>query len=176
MAATEFALLAPLLILLVLGTTDLTNYLRIRLQVDETAAGVANLVTQYSQLYASDFTDIFNAAQLIAGSVAVTGSKGTTIVTCVVNSGAGPTIAWQQKSPGATYGSRFGAVGAAPTLPDGYVVGSGESLIATEVASATTPWVWSARLLGTGMAVMRSYALFQPRGALLSQITSGTRP
>ena len=59
-------------------------------------------------LYDSDFTTLFNAAQTIAGTTPVSGLAGTTIITGIVNNGTRQTIAWQRRSPSATYNSVFG--------------------------------------------------------------------
>jgi Flp pilus assembly protein TadG len=177
-AATEFALIAPVVLLLMLATADLAGSLRVQMRVDETASELAEVVTQYQQLYAGDFPTLFNAAQQMAGSTPVTGTFGASIISGIVNAGDGPTIAWQQKSPGVNgFKSQFGSLGSTPTLPDNYSVPAGESLITTEIFTQATAWVLSVHFMGgPGNTVFGAYALFQPRSALLSQITAGNRP
>ena len=67
MAAVEFAIAAPFFALVMLGTADATFYVRTKLKLDGAANGVAQVVTQYRQLYAGDFATLFSASQLIAG-------------------------------------------------------------------------------------------------------------
>ena len=150
-AAIEFALVAPLMLLMMLAGADLTIFLRTAMRLDETATGLALVVTQYQNLYTSDFTGLFNAAQ---------------------------TIAWQQRSPSATFHSVFGTtVGAVPVLPNSYTLPTGGVLIAVEAFTSTTPWVFSARLMGaSSIASLRSYALYQPRLGSLATVISGNRP
>lgn len=62
-AAVEFALVAPFIILLMLGGADLTIFMRTKMRVDETATEMAQVVTQYQDLYDSDFTPLFNAVR-----------------------------------------------------------------------------------------------------------------
>ena len=84
MAAIEFALVAPLIILMMLACTDLTIFMRTKMRIDETATEIALAVTQSQNLYDGDFTGFFNAAQTVAGPTTVTGLFGTTIITGIV--------------------------------------------------------------------------------------------
>lgn len=176
--AIEFALVAPFILLMMLASADLTIFLRTAMRIDETATGLALVVTQYQNLYTSDFTGLFNAAQTIAGTTTVTGLFGATIITGIVNSSGKQTIAWQQRSPSATFNSVFGTtVGAVPVLPNSYTLPAGRVLIAVEVFTTTTPWVFSAKLMGaSSISSLRSYALYQPRLGSLATVTSGNRP
>jgi Flp pilus assembly protein TadG len=179
-AALEFALVAPFIISLMLVGTDLTIFMRTRMRLDETSTQLALVVTQYSNIYAGDFTGLFNAAQTVAGPTPVTGQFGTTIITGIVtDNNDRQTIAWQQRSSQATFNSLFGtAVGAVPTLPNTYLMPKNSTLIAVEVFTSASPWVLSASLMGGGgpTTSLRSYALFQPRLGTLSAITAGNRP
>ena len=177
-AAVEFALVAPFILLVMLAGTDLSIFMRSAMCLDETATELALVVTQYQSLYQSDFTGLFNAAQTIAGTTPVTGLFGTTIITGIVNSGGKQTIAWQQRSASATFTSQFGtAVGAVPVLPNNYLLPSGGVLIAVEVYTQASPWVLSASLMSaSSVTSLRSYALYQPRLGSLATITSGSRP
>jgi Flp pilus assembly protein TadG len=177
-AAVEFALVAPFIIMTMLGGTDLSIFMRTKMRLDETATELAQVVTQYQTLYSSDFTVLFNASQTIAGTTPVTGLLGTTIITGIVNSGGKQTIAWQQRSSSATFTSLFGTnAGSVPVLPNNYLLPTGGTLIAIEVFTSVSPWVLSASLMGgSGATSLRSYALYQPRLGSLSAVTPGNRP
>ena len=178
-AAVEFALVAPFIILLILAGTDLTIFMRTKMRIDETATGVALIVTQYQNLYDSDFTGLFTAAQTVAGTTPVTGLLGTTVITGIVTDGNDrQTIAWQKRSTQATSNSLFGtAVGSVPRLPNSYLMPKNSTLIAVEVFTSASPWILSATLMGgAGTTSVRTYALYQPRLGSLSTITAGTRP
>lgn len=176
-AAIEFALLAPFVILAMLAGADLSLFMRTVMRVDETANEVAIMVTEYANLYDSDFTTMFNASQTIANTMPVTGLFGATIISGIVQSGATQTIAWQATSPSSTFKSVFGAKGAVPVLPDSYLLPAGGTLIAVEVFTTASPWVLSAKLMGgPGGSSIRSYALFQPRLGTLKSVTAGNRP
>src|SRR5579859_3262764 len=108
-AAVEFALVAPFLLLALLAGADLSVFIRIQMNLDQTSTEMAQNITQYSQLYSSDFTALFNASQTLAGSQPVTGLLGATIITGITTAANGrQTIAWQQRSPSATFTSLFG--------------------------------------------------------------------
>jgi Flp pilus assembly protein TadG len=176
-AALEFALVAPFLILMMLAGADLTIFMRTNMRIDETATEIALVVTQYQDLYDGDFTGLFNAAQTVAGTTTVTGQFGRTIVTGIVNTNGTQTIAWQKLSPSGTFTSLFGAPGSIQPLPNNYVVPTGGTLIVVEVFTSASPWVLSASLMGgAGTTSVRSYALYQARLGTLSAIKSGNRP
>lgn len=178
LASVEFALVAPFILALMLAGTDLTIFMRSKLRIDETATEVALTVTQYGELYDSDFATLFNAAQTVAGTTPVTGLFGTTVITGIANSAGKQTIAWQKRSPSATFNSLFGtAAGATPVLPASYVLPAGGVLIAVEVFTSASPWVLSASVMGTSATTsLRSYVLFQPRLGSLATVKSGSRP
>src|SRR5271166_1432747 len=178
LAAIEFALVVPFILLLMLAGADLSIFMRTKMRVDATATGLALVVTQYQNLYDSDFTSLFNAVQTLAGTTPVTGLLGTTIITGIVNSGGKQTIAWQKRSASATFNSLFGtSPGSVPVLPNNYLLPSGGVLIAVEVFTSASPWVLSASLMGgAGTTSLRSYALYQPRLGSLATVTAGTRP
>lgn len=177
-AAVEFALAVPILLLALLAGTDLSVFLRTKMHLDQVTEEVAITVTQHQDLYDSDFTTFFDAAQAMAGTMPVTGLFGTTIITGIVNNGSQQTIAWQRRSPSATFTSLFGtAPGGAVNLPNHYVLPSGRTLIAVELFTSASPWVFSVNLMGhSDVSSLRSYALFQPRLGSLATITAGNRP
>lgn len=178
MAALEFALIAPFIILMMLAGADLTIFMRTKMRVDETATELALVVTRYQNLYDGDFAALFNAAQTVAGTTPVTGLFGTTIITGIVNTGGRQTIAWQKRSASATFASLLGtSAGSTPVLPNHYLLPSGGVLVAVEVFTSTSPWVLSAAVMGTSSVTsLRSYALFQPRLGSLATVSSGNRP
>jgi Flp pilus assembly protein TadG len=95
-AAVEFALIAPLMLLLYLGTFEVTEEVAVKRQVVLAASTVANLVTQYTTISASQtIPDILNASVTIltpfpAGNAVVT-------VSCInIDATGKATVAWSQ--------------------------------------------------------------------------------
>jgi Flp pilus assembly protein TadG len=175
-ASLEFALLAPVLLMLLLGGTDASLWLRSRLRVERTATELASVVGQYSELYNSDFANIFAAAQLIADSTPVSGTGGAVIVSLIANRGGVIQTVWQQRSGNPIYLSQFGLVGGTPTLPGGYLPPAGQSLIVAEVFTGEGGWQFSSKLLQITAATVSAFSLQQPRTALLTSILPGVRP
>lgn len=64
-AAVEFALILPILILILLGTTELTRALTYDRKVSQVASTVADLVAQANTISSGEMTDIFAASQTI---------------------------------------------------------------------------------------------------------------
>ncbi len=177
-AAVEFALVLPFILLAMLGTADLVIFLRTKIKLDETAVELGFTVTQYTQLYDSDFPVLFNASQVIAGTTPVTGTFGATIISCVYNAGSGPVIAWQQRTGAPGFKSQIGSAGGTPKLPDAYTVVANQMLIVTEIYTSATAFVFSVGFMGTsGPGALYAYSLQVPRTtAPIYNITSGNRP
>lgn len=172
-APIEFAASVAALVMVLLACADLTFYLRDKMRLDRVASGMGLLVSGYTELYKNDFDGFWQASKTMAGaSMPVDGATGATILTGIVNSDGKPKVAWRQQTKGSPFTSQFGAVDAPPAnLPDNYAVPVGASVIAVEVFTTLSPWVLSKTMMGTsGDPSLRSYALFQPRAALLGQI------
>ena len=177
LATIEFAFVAPFMVLIMLGAADISFFLRAKLRLDTAATSLAQITTQYTQLYPGDFPDLFKIAQLAAGSVVVSGQVGATIISGITNVSGTQTIAWQQISPSSTFVSQFGAVNTTPLLPAKYVLPIGATLVVTEVFTNWAPWNFAAAVIGpAGTIPVNSVALFQPRLAPLDSITPGIRP
>ena len=170
-------MVAPFVALAMLGAADVSFYLRAKLRLDTAATSLAQVTTQYSQLYDSDFTTLFKVAQLAAGSVSVTGQFGGTIISGIKNVGGVQVIAWQRISPSSPFASQFGVLNAAPQLPAQYVLPIGATLVVTEVYSQIGPWDFAAYVLGgpNTPSSLGSVAMFQPRLAPLNTVLSGNR-
>ncbi len=65
MAAVEFALIAPILILLFFGTIEACNALICHQKVTQVASAAADLVAQATQVSSADLEDVFAAASEI---------------------------------------------------------------------------------------------------------------
>jgi Flp pilus assembly protein TadG len=179
--AVEFAIVAPVLVLLLLAGTDLTFWFLKKFRLDNTASELGNLVAQADTLKLAAFPggycsqsasslNYFAMASQLASPLQVCGAMGATIISGIANNGSKTTVVWQQRTGDAVaYPSRFGNRGTAATLPSGYSVPSGHSIIATEIYSGVTPWSTpTAQLLGTtGPAALYSYAVFEPRSGTL---------
>jgi Flp pilus assembly protein TadG len=156
-AAVELALIAPLLALIMLGITDLVQFMRAQVRVETTAVQVGQTVSQCDAISSPGDTGQFWAlAQGTLGSVATVrgaqttsggGATGAVVVTAVRNLNGANRVAWQVRTGAATHASAIGSSGGAAALPGTYVVPPGQLLIVTEVFAPTQPRVLSRALM-----------------------------
>ncbi|HEY1836778.1 MAG: TadE/TadG family type IV pilus assembly protein [Rhizomicrobium sp.] len=102
LAAVEFAFVAPVLGVLLVGTIEVCNALSCKQKVTSVASTVADLVSQTSTTSTSDLSNIFDAAAVVLFPFPSTSSK--IVVTSIVSDGTGNgTVAWSQASSGSGY-------------------------------------------------------------------------
>ncbi len=180
MAALEFALLAPALILLLLGGVDLMIWFQSKFRLDNAAGAIGNMVAQSETLSLAAFPsaycsasataqNYFAIAAQLANPLQVCGTAGATIVSGIQNNGKSTTVIWQERTGATTFASLFGAVGSKAALPPGYTVPNGHSIITTELYSGVTPWKYSLAIMGApGPSSLYSYSVFEPRSGTLA--------
>jgi Flp pilus assembly protein TadG len=175
-AGIEFAVPAPLLLLLVLGSSDLVMWMRTWLRMEQSASALAQVVTQYKALYASDFAGVFYpVAKASVGGAALACATGGMVVTGISNASGTPKVGWQWAS-GTCFTSAY-ASGTTPSLPGGYAPPSGLSVVVVELFTTKPAYVFSAGLMAsTGLTSIHTYAVLMPRNGTLPTYTAGTRP
>ena len=174
-AAVEFALLVPLLILLFGGTAELVIHIRTVFRLERTAAETANVASQFEALGTADIAGLFEAAKAIAAPVTAwstgTGTgRARTVIGVVSGTANGNSLAWSCARGDAGLAT---LVAGKTTLPNNFLVPSGQSVLVVEVVNAATPWsVMAAPIFfGTsGPGPVRSYAILRPRTASLTTI------
>jgi len=163
----EFAMAFPILVTLILGGVEVGRYVILQQKLHGVAVSLADLVSQAETLSVAQLDDIFLAVDHIAQPFPL-GSRGVAIVSSVsASDGNPPVVNWQQMGGGtATATSLIGAPGQNATLPDGFVVRDGETVIIAEVFYNFVPF-----LGGSYVSPKELYnlALYRPRfGALTS--------
>lgn len=184
-AALEFAIVLPVLALLLLAGTDLSMWFLKKFRLDNTASEVTNLVAEANTLNLSAFPagycstnatslNYFAIASQLASPLPVCGNDvvnaGATIISGISNDGTKTTIVWQQRTGNAQFKSQFGTAGTTtPNFPPGYSLPSGHSIVATEIYSGISLWgTPTQQLLGVaGPSSMYSYSVFEPRSGTL---------
>lgn len=193
-AALEFAVALPVLIMVLLGIIDVASYVTTSNRLQRVASEVGNVGAQFDRLRKSmvvttgnEVGVLFLAAREIGkpmgfptadeGAVIlpseaakpVKQAPGGVIVTCVTDQGKGARIAWQAYAGVSPVNSRFGTGTAAVTLPEGFTLRQGDSALFVEVFYTLQPYLLSGDWTGTGNPVVTAYAnaVFRPRmGAL----------
>jgi Flp pilus assembly protein TadG len=107
-AATEFAIVAPFMLLLYIGGTELADGMAINVKVSATAHSVADMVTQNTSLSTAQMQNILTGATVIIAPYPVNSGSGPllTVTVSEISSDANGTLTlqWSQSYNGTTFG------------------------------------------------------------------------
>jgi len=140
-AAVEFALAAPLLILLAVGGFEMTRYIIIQQKISKTANTMGNLVAQNQTISTSIMSSMWPAVDNLMEPYNSDANQ-VVIISDVGNNGTNTIVNWQV-SGGGTYSgsSKIGTAGHNATLPTGFTLATNEDTIVTEMYYNFTPLV-----------------------------------
>jgi Flp pilus assembly protein TadG len=153
-AATEFAIVVPFMLLLYVGGIELASGMAINYKVSATAHAVADMVTQNTSLSTAQMQNILTGATAIIAPYAVTTSGGSSLLSVTVSeissdANGNLTLRWSQSYNGTSFGSgRTSLTGlTVPTSLNGTVGNANNpnnqndqvSFILSEVSYAYTP-------------------------------------
>jgi hypothetical protein len=142
----EFAIVMPMLILVLSGIFELCMYSLINNKLIRIAGSISN-ITAMQNINVKTLQAIMKTAPQMAQPIPFSGI-GAVVVSLIYNQGktadpANMGISWQQ-STSASVSSNFGKPGAKPTnLPNGIQVLNDETLIITEVFYNYVPFVFT---------------------------------
>jgi len=115
MAAVEFAIVLPFMLLLYIGGIELSTALAINVKVSETAHSVADMVSQNTQISTAQIQGILGASTAIIApypTISIIGNPPVTtpLITVTVSevstdSGGNATVQWSQSYNGTTFGT-----------------------------------------------------------------------
>jgi Flp pilus assembly protein TadG len=168
-AAVEFALTLPMLIMLLLGVGDGSYYLLVNEKVDRIAYTVTDMVTQYKSITKANIEDIFAGASLLMSPFPFA-SKGYVVVSSyyLASGNTNITLCWNMSSTtDASVASDITISGATLVLPNGQslTINPNENVIISEVYYNFTPMFLSSGLFKSGK-IFR-LAVYKPRLSLL---------
>ncbi len=162
LAAIEFAIVAPVMLLAYLGGLELSEGISLKRMVALTAITVTNLVAQYTSISASkDMPDILNAStQVLAPHPA---NAATVVVTCISIDNTGKaTISWSKALNGSA--RTAGQTIAVPAALDV----NNTTLILGEVSYVYTPII---DFLSHGTFTLASSIYMYPRASSTVNLT-----
>lgn len=166
LAAMEFALCAPLLFMLFMGSYEISRYILVMLKVEKTAYTVADVVAQSSTVSLTQMNQYVSASTQIMLPYPFD-SQGRVIVSSVYQTGPTPPsiVRWQYSGGGSlARTSQVGLVNGAATLPAGMILVDRENIIIAEVYYRYEPYFTLGVL--DAQDIYRT-AIFKPRlGAL----------
>jgi Flp pilus assembly protein TadG len=181
-AAVEFALILPMLLVLFIGTAEVMGYLRAAYRLERVAAEVANAGTQLDAVTAAELQGLFDAANLVAQPLRAWTTPGDAqfaprariFISVVSGSPTGNRVAWTCARGDADRSARIVVDPTTATLPNGFQVPPGQTVMVVEVVSTTRAWFLFQALFGTsGPPEIRTHAIMRPRQAQLSSLPSG---
>jgi hypothetical protein len=177
-AAVEFAILMLVLILLLVGMVDVARYVSAALKLERVTSGTADVGTQYQSLSdgmtvvtGNEVGILFMAAEQIAMPLDLT-HYGAVIITCISDQGNGPTVMWQRRTGRTNAVSVIGS-GSAATLPSGFTLRYGDSVLFVEAFYTLHPYLFSIGWLSPSdvQVDLRSVAVYRPRFGTLTTLT-----
>jgi Flp pilus assembly protein TadG len=163
MAAVEFALILPFMLLLYLGSVELTQGIIVDREVAMTADTVTNIVAQYTTISASQqLPDILNAsAQIFSPNPS---SAATVVVSLITIDGSGnATVTWSQALNGTAL-----TKGQSITIPSNLDIAN-TTLVFGQATYAYTPWF---DYLGIGTLNLSSQVYMSPRASSTINLVS----
>jgi Flp pilus assembly protein TadG len=148
-AAVEFAIVLPFMLLLYVGGVELSRAMAINVKVTATSHSVADMVSQNTSISAARMQSILGASTAILAPYPATDSSGNSLITVTVSevstdAGGNATVQWSQSYNGTSFGTGR-TVGQPMTLPSSLAGGAQStqnnniSFILGEVSYAYTP-------------------------------------
>ncbi|MFO0390017.1 MAG: TadE/TadG family type IV pilus assembly protein [Alphaproteobacteria bacterium] len=139
-AAIEFALVAPILMLLFLGVVEITRFVIISQKTEKAALTMSDLVAQSKEISTDDLDILIQAAGEVMKPLEFN-DTGYVIVSSVSRVGSNAaTVNWQYTGGGTwTHSSQIGFQGSAATLPAGFELDPNEGIIIAEVYFSFMP-------------------------------------
>lgn len=164
----EAAVIMPFLVFVMLGGVEIVRFALLQQKLNRTAVSMADLVAQAETLSENELDSLFSAAQFVAQPFDL-GDSGAVIVTSISAAGGNPPkIDWQRTGGGdAVVASELGIEGEPATLPEGFVVRAGESVIFAEVVYNFQPFIFPQVLASKQL---RHRAMFRPRFGSLGEL------
>jgi Flp pilus assembly protein TadG len=108
-AATEFAIVVPFMLLLYVGGVELADGMAINVKVSATAHSVTDMVTQNTSLSTAQMQNILTGATAIIAPYPITGSGGSSLLSVTVSeissdANGNLTLRWSQSYNGTSFG------------------------------------------------------------------------
>lgn len=168
-AALEFALLAPLMIIMLLGAFEMGRFIHLTQKAEKLSFTVADVVAQAETIQTTDLQNLLSASGQMMSPYPFS-TQGKVIISSVVQGAVTPAVRWQYCGGGSYAAtSNIGAVNGNATLPSGFTLATGEDIVVAEVIYNFQP-VLGNKIIGP--QVIRKTAYFKPRLGALSNYTS----
>lgn len=170
-AAVELALVAPVLCLLLAGTSDVVGFYRAQLRVETASVQIAQIVSQCTQITnngaSGDTEEFFAYGQSIVGNLVdlrTTNGPGAIIISAIGMVNNVPKVRWQVRSGNTNQTSSFGLVNGNAAISGNMTFNNTQTLFAVEVyGSLNNAYVLSSRMMGSVLGRLQGIALLASR-------------
>lgn len=160
LAAVEFALALPLMIILTFGSIEVTLYILISQKVERVSINLSDLVAQSTTINTTQLDEIIKAASQVMLPYNF-GADGYAVISSVTKTGTNaPVVNWQYVSSGTAQTSKIGVVGSNATLPSGFTMVDKDNVIITEVFYNYKP-ILSGTIYSSSQ--IYRYSIYKPR-------------
>ena len=139
----ETAFTLSIIATVTLAGMEVGRYALLHQKLERIAASTGDLISQAPFLTQTDVDNVFDAISEVAKPFEI-GPKGLVIVSSLSGvDGAPPTINWQQTGGGnLIVPSKIGTAGGDATMPSGFVVIPGKTVIVSEIFFDFSPWIF----------------------------------
>lgn len=138
-ALIEFAMAAPILVLLLVGGAEAARFFLAQQKIQRTAMTVADLASRTPDLSATDIANIFAAAGEVAQPHDVAGA-GRVVISSIGRDGTGtPAVRWQRGDGTLATPSQLGEEGGEAAFQSETLLADEETVIVAEVFFAYEP-------------------------------------
>ena len=166
-SAVEFALIAPVLILIYLGAVELSFLMRVDRRVTSTSASLGDLTARLATVTDTDMTEMFAAAEVMMQPYSANDSRMR--ITSIVDAGDGtPKVVWSDAHNMSAY-----APGDVVTVPAGIIPSPG-SIILSEVEYDYTSTFGG--MIDMSKTIHDQFYLRPRRVTSIARVTSGGNP
>lgn len=148
---------------------EVARYALLHQKLERIAASTGDLIAQAPFLTQTDVDNVFDAISEVAKPFEI-GPKGRVVVSSIScpTAGCPPEINWQQSGGGSLIvSSKIGTAGGPATMPTGFTVIPGETVIVSEIFFDFSPWIFP-DVVKTGQ--IYHSAFFRPRLGTLTTV------
>lgn len=164
----EFALVMPVLLLLLMGGLETSRYVLLHQKLSRLASNAGDLVSRSDDIAVADLDQVFEATQYIVRPFDL-GSDGVVVITSVGKQPDDPPrVQWQrQGGGGAAAVSQIGGVSQPASLPGSFVLRDFQDVIVAEVFFRYQPLIFDNIFPPTDLYFV---ALQRPRYGSLTEL------